>query len=141
MFADILNPGSERILRLQVGGCRVPHDIGSRKSVFLPFEATANHPSQHAWQFRLQLFSESSVALFDGNGHRKRNQVKATPNRFIHAPQAGLVITRNDQFENRSKFEEILAHEPGGYPIAASQRFDLALRPSSTLLGLDRRYK
>jgi len=47
--------------------------------------------------------------------------VKATPNSFVHAAKAGLVISRNDQLEDGSKLEEVLAHEPGGDPIAAGE--------------------
>jgi hypothetical protein len=54
-----------------------------------------------------------------GDGHREWHQVKATTNRFIHASQARLVISRNDQL--RGKLEEVLTHEPGRDPIATGK--------------------
>ena len=76
-------------------------------------------------------------ALIFRDGHRERNQAEPASNRFIDASQSRPVITRDDQLELRGVLEEILAHESRRYPVAAGERFDLALGPTAAFLGFD----
>jgi hypothetical protein len=60
--------------------------------------------------------------------------MKPTSDCFVDRSQMRFVITRDPQLELRHKFEEVLSHEPGRYPIAAGQCLNLRLGPASSFL-------
>ncbi len=117
----------------------VPNQIRRIESLALPREASFNCPSQNAWVLEFELFKQSWIALVLGYRDGEGYKVQTATNCFVYGAKAWLMVTGDDQFELRYELKEVLAHEPGGDPIATRQRldFDSAQRaPSSVSMAV-----
>ena len=83
----------------------------------------------------LKLVGEPRIALLCGDGDGERDQVQPAPDCLVDRPQTRLMIAGDQQLELRSVLEKILSHEARGDLIAAGQRLDLALGPTSAFFG------
>ena len=84
--------------------------------------------------FLLQFFCEARVPFCGRNRHGEGNQVEPSPNCLIDIPKARPVVSGDNELEGRLVGEEVLAHEPGGDRVTASQSLNLGLRPVMAVL-------
>src|SRR4051812_12399136 len=132
--ALLAEPKPDRVLVGEVLR-RGVRDGGRRsESHALPLQAAMNRPGENTRSFGLEALRQVLIGLERFIG--EWDEVQASPHGVINIANAGAVITDDGQLEGRLVGEEILAHEPGGYRVAAGQSLDLGLRPAPAFLRL-----
>jgi hypothetical protein len=97
-----------------------------------PSTAHCRIPGHSVLSFSVRSLSRSSGGMVMLNGMRwNRRRIASS------TLQSRFMVPRDDKFESRDEFEEILPHEACANMIAAGQALDFGFCPTATFLGLD----